>query len=84
MYPRNAWYVAAWAHEVGREPLARKILGEDVVLFRRQDGATVALEDQCCHRQLPLSLGKVEGDCLRCGYHGSRFAASGACVEIPG
>jgi phenylpropionate dioxygenase-like ring-hydroxylating dioxygenase large terminal subunit len=84
MFPRNAWYVAAWAHEVGREPLARKILGEDVVLFRQADGTPVALEDQCCHRQLPLSLGKVDGDGLRCGYHGYRFDASGACVEIPG
>lgn len=84
MFPRNAWYVAAWASEVGREPLARKILGEDVVLFRRLDGTPVALEDQCCHRQLPLSLGKVEGDCLRCGYHGYRFDGTGACVEIPG
>ncbi len=84
MFPRNAWYVAALAHEVGREPLARRILGEDVVLFRRLDGVPVALEDQCCHRQLPLSLGKVEGDGMRCGYHGFRFDASGACVEIPG
>jgi len=65
MFPRNAWYVAAWASEVGREPLARRILGEDVVLFRRLDGAPAALEDQCCHRSLPLSLGKVEGDGLR-------------------
>ena len=84
MFPRNAWYVAAWAREVAREPLARRILGEDVVLFRRTDGAPAALEDQCCHRQLPLSLGKIEGDGLRCGYHGYRFDASGECVEIPG
>ena len=33
MFPRNAWYVAAWAHDVGREPLARKILG-DLTCFR--------------------------------------------------
>ena len=55
-----------------------------MVLFRRTDGAPAALEDQCCHRQLPLSLGKIEGDGLRCGYHGYRFDASGECVEIPG
>jgi phenylpropionate dioxygenase-like ring-hydroxylating dioxygenase large terminal subunit len=84
MFPRNAWYVAAWAHELSREPLARKILGEDVVLFRQLDGTPAALEDQCCHRQLPLSLGKVEGNGLRCGYHGFYFGASGACLDIPG
>ena len=59
-------------------------LGEPVVLYRREDGTPVALEDRCCHRHLPLSKGRVEGDDLRCGYHGLRFDASGRCVEIPG
>lgn len=84
MFLRNAWYVAAWAREISRQPFARVLLGEPVVLFRRQDGAPVALEDRCCHRQLPLSMGQVEGDALRCGYHGLKFDATGACVEIPG
>jgi phenylpropionate dioxygenase-like ring-hydroxylating dioxygenase large terminal subunit len=81
---RNRWYVAAWDREVGRELLARTILGEAVVLYRRADGTAVALEDRCCHRNLPLSMGALEGDELRCGYHGLKFDASGACVEIPG
>ena len=84
MFVRNAWYVAAWAHEVAQAPLARTILGEDIVLYRKPDGAVVALENRCCHRHLPLSLGRVEGADLRCGYHGYRFDSSGACVEIPG
>ena len=33
---------------------------------------------------MPLSLGRLEGDTLRCGYHGLRFDARGRCVEIPG
>jgi phenylpropionate dioxygenase-like ring-hydroxylating dioxygenase large terminal subunit len=84
MYLKNAWYVAAWDREVGRAPLARTFLDEPVVLYRKADGAPVALEDRCCHRHLPLSMGRLEGDDLRCGYHGLRFDASGACVEIPG
>jgi len=84
MYLRNSWYVAAWGREVTRTPLARMLLGQPVVLYRRQDGTPVALEDRCCHRHLPLSMGRIEGDDLRCGYHGLRFDASGACVEIPG
>jgi phenylpropionate dioxygenase-like ring-hydroxylating dioxygenase large terminal subunit len=84
VFLRNSWYVAAWDHEVSRVPLARMLLGEPVVLYRKKDGTPIALEDRCCHRQLPLSKGRVEGDDLRCGYHGLRFEASGRCVEIPG
>jgi vanillate O-demethylase monooxygenase subunit len=81
---RNCWYVAAEAGEVTRAPLARLLLGEPVVLYRREDGSAVALEDRCCHRRAPLSKGKVIGDRLQCGYHGFTFDAAGACVAIPG
>ncbi len=64
--------------------MARTILGEPVVLYRRADGTPVALEDRCCHRALPLSMGRIEGDNIVCGYHGLRFAPTGACVEVPG
>jgi vanillate O-demethylase monooxygenase subunit len=84
MFLENAWYVAAWDTEVGREPLARTLLGEPVVLYRTGDGRAVALEDRCCHRHMPLSLGKVVEDELQCLYHGLRFDASGACVTVPG
>lgn len=84
MFLRNAWYVAAWDEEVGREPFARTLLNEPVVLYRREDGTPVALEDRCCHRSLPLSFGKVVGDRLQCGYHGLEFDQSGACVQVPG
>ena len=59
MFLRNYWYVAAWDHEIGREPLGRTLLGEPVVMFRKQDGTPVAFEDRCCHRRAPLSLGRV-------------------------
>ncbi|MGH8690024.1 MAG: Rieske 2Fe-2S domain-containing protein [Burkholderiales bacterium] len=84
MFLRNSWYVAAWDRELSRTPLGRVFLNEPVVLYRKENGEPVALEDRCCHRQMPLSMGKVEGDGLRCGYHGLRFDAAGKCVEIPG
>ena len=84
MFLRNSWYVAARDREVARTPLARVLLGEPVVLYRKEDGTPVALEDRCCHRHLPLSRGRLEGDRLRCGYHGLLFEADGRCVEIPG
>ncbi|HLI23240.1 MAG TPA: Rieske 2Fe-2S domain-containing protein, partial [Stellaceae bacterium] len=84
MFLRNFWYVAAYAREVGAAPLARTILGEPVLLYRAESGAAVALEDRCCHRNLPLSMGAREGDAIRCGYHGLKFDAQGRCIEIPG
>lgn len=81
---RQSWYVAARSGEVTRQPLGRVLLDEPVVLFRKESGQTVALEDRCCHRHLPLSMGRVEGDGLRCGYHGLKFDSTGKCVEIPG
>jgi phenylpropionate dioxygenase-like ring-hydroxylating dioxygenase large terminal subunit len=84
MFLRNSWYVAAWDREVTRTLLARTFLGEPMVLYREEDGTPVALEDRCCHRQLPLSMGRLEGDALRCGYHGLLFNSQGNCIQIPG
>jgi nitrite reductase/ring-hydroxylating ferredoxin subunit len=84
-FVKNAWYAAAWNHEVTAEtPLARTILNEPLVLYRDTAGAVVALEDRCCHRHLPLSEGRIVGDCLECGYHGLVFDGTGACVKVPG
>src|SRR5450631_1309019 len=84
MFLRNLWYVAAYDHEIESEPLGRMILGEPVVLFRKEDGTPVAFEDRCAHRHLPLSMGKLVGDILQCHYHGLRYDATGACVRVPG
>ena len=84
MYLRNCWYIAGLPEEVRDRPLGRVFLGDPVVLFRDSDGNPAALEDRCCHRHLPLSLGKIVNDTLQCGYHGLRFDLSGTCVEVPG
>jgi phenylpropionate dioxygenase-like ring-hydroxylating dioxygenase large terminal subunit len=83
MYLRNAWYVAGWSNEINAQPIARTFLDEPVVLYRASDGAPVALEDRCCHRGMPLSLGEVVGANIRCEYHGLVFDGTGRCVEIP-
>jgi phenylpropionate dioxygenase-like ring-hydroxylating dioxygenase large terminal subunit len=67
-----------------QQPLARTLLDEPVVFFRGASGAVSALEDRCCHRNLPLSHGRVEGDTLTCGYHGMVYDAGGVCVKVPG
>src|SRR3546814_8775103 len=59
------------------------MLDMDVVLYRRADGEPVAVSGICPHRFAPLSLGRVDGDNLVCGYHGLRFDQTGNCIFNP-
>jgi vanillate O-demethylase monooxygenase subunit len=77
----NAWYVGAWADEVGRTPLARTLLGQPIVFYRREDGDAVAMQDRCPHRFVKLSGGEVRGDEIMCPYHGLTFDAGGRCTH---
>src|SRR6516164_5283909 len=81
---RNQWYTAATSTELGAKPLARTICNEPLVIFRGEDGTAAVLTDRCPHRKAPLSSGEVIGSDIQCGYHGIRFAASGACTHVPG
>jgi phenylpropionate dioxygenase-like ring-hydroxylating dioxygenase large terminal subunit len=81
---KNAWYVAGWSDAL--EPgklLPRKILGEDVVLFRDSRGRVAAMQDRCPHRFIPLHMGRIVEDTVECCYHGLRFDCSGQCVLNP-
>ena len=81
----NCWYVAAWDHElIDGRLLARTILEKPLVLYKGDSGKAVALDNRCCHRGAKLSNGRLEGDDLRCMYHGLKFAPSGKCIQIPG
>ena len=84
MYLRNAWYVAALDREIGAGLTPVRVLGENIVLFRRSSGQLAALEDACPHRKLPLSMGRRKGDEIECGYHGLTFDGTGACTRVPG
>jgi len=80
---RNAWYVASLSRQVNRQPRALRLLDEAIVVYRREDGQAVALEDACPHRKLPLSMGRVVGDAIECGYHGLTFNDCGQCIAAP-
>ncbi|MGE0628843.1 MAG: Rieske 2Fe-2S domain-containing protein [Hyphomicrobiaceae bacterium] len=84
MFIRNGWYAAGWSKDITEKPIARTLLNDKVVLYRCADGTPAALEDKCCHRAAPLSIGEVSGNDLMCGYHGLKFAPDGRCTEIPG
>src|SRR6059036_3610201 len=82
--PTSAWFVAARSDELPLNgPLARVVNGVPVVLYRDSTGRVAALEDRCPHKNVALSLGRVQGDMLQCRYHGWCFDRSGSLLDVP-
>jgi phenylpropionate dioxygenase-like ring-hydroxylating dioxygenase large terminal subunit len=82
-FPLNAWYAAAYDVEVKSALLARTVCNQKLVMFRKSDGTAAVLEDACWHRLLPLSMGRLDGDQVVCGYHGLVYNAQGRCTHMP-
>lgn len=81
---RNTWYCAGWSSELADERLvARTLLNEPVLMYRRQDGTPVAIGNRCPHRFAPLHLGHRQGDQIACRYHGLAFGPDGVCTHNP-
>jgi phenylpropionate dioxygenase-like ring-hydroxylating dioxygenase large terminal subunit len=81
---QHFWYVASFAKDLRHAPIACRIADHPVVLFRDSLGGAHALLDRCCHRDMPLSAGKITPQGIQCGYHGWEFSPQGQCVRIPG
>ena len=79
----DRWYAAAWPHEIADKPFNRKILDEDITFYRKSDGCPVAVSSRCPHRFAPMYYGAINGDNIRCRYHGLEFGPNGACVLNP-
>ena len=75
------WHPVARVEDLaGGGPVAARLLGEDLVLWRSSSGL-FAWRDLCVHRGTRLSLGRVvDGSRLECPYHGWTYAADGRCV----
>ena len=85
MWLNDCWYVIAWEHEILAEELfTRTALNIPLLLVRTLANEIIAFEDRCPHRHAPLSLGRYEGDGIRCGYHGLKIDLRGQCMEVPG
>ena len=61
-----------------------RIMSEDFTLYRGEGGTPHVVDFRCAHRGTQLSTGWVEGDCIRCRYHGWKYDGYGQCVEQPG
>jgi len=91
-YPRG-WFMIAAADELGAAPLAVRFFGEDMVLYRGRSVRIVLAEAYCPHMGTHLARNStsylvrddehIEGDSIRCPYHGWRFGPDGRCDDIP-
>ncbi|MYS18955.1 MULTISPECIES: aromatic ring-hydroxylating oxygenase subunit alpha [unclassified Streptomyces] len=80
----NFWYPVAVSGSVRRNStFAATFAGERIALYRGGSGTVYALEDRCAHRQVPLSMGVVEGEALRCCYHAWSYRGNGRISQIP-
>jgi vanillate O-demethylase monooxygenase subunit len=79
---RQFWQPVMYAAELTDRPQAAQVLGERLVVARL-GGEVSIFPDLCVHRGTALSLGRIEGDQLRCAYHGWTYGGDGACTSIP-
>jgi phenylpropionate dioxygenase-like ring-hydroxylating dioxygenase large terminal subunit len=78
------WYPVALSRSVRtKQAFATTFAGERIALYRGESGTVHALEDRCAHRQVPLSMGVVEGEALRCCYHAWAYRGDGRISQIP-
>ena len=84
MMIRNQWYAILESSEVPRKrPVGVTRMGEKLVAWRDSGGRVSVMADQCPHRGVALSVGKVRGDRIWCPFHGFEYDASGRCTVIP-
>ena len=80
---RRYWHPVGCSEWVTKKPQRVKALGEEMVLYRGESGRSVLMQLRCAHRSVALDYGRVEGDCVRCPYHGWLYDAAGQCLEQP-
>jgi 5,5'-dehydrodivanillate O-demethylase oxygenase subunit len=81
---RRYWHPVATVPELDEEPvLAVKLLGENLALYRTDNGDMGLVAQRCPHRGASLAYGIPEDDGLRCPYHGWLFSTTGQCLEQP-
>ncbi|MCW2363791.1 MULTISPECIES: aromatic ring-hydroxylating dioxygenase subunit alpha [Sphingobium] len=83
---RRYWQPIALLEELeGPRPAkAVKVLGQDMVLFRDEQGRLGLLDRDCPHRGADLAFGRLEDGGLRCLFHGWLFDVDGNCIQTPG
>jgi phenylpropionate dioxygenase-like ring-hydroxylating dioxygenase large terminal subunit len=83
-YFRRYWHPVYITSELGDLPVAIKILGEELVLFRDKSKQLGLVHKHCPHRQASLEFGICQKTGISCCYHGWHFDVDGKILEVPG
>jgi 5,5'-dehydrodivanillate O-demethylase len=83
-YMRRFWHPVAAVGELTAAPVqAVTLLGEQLALFRADDGSYGLVAERCPHRGASLACAMTDGGGIRCAYHGWKFDKTGQCVDTP-
>lgn len=80
---RHYWHPVCLARDLRDLPYPARMLGEDLVAFRAQDGSIGLVGARCAHRCASLEYGQIRPDGLQCSYHGWTYDTRGRCVRMP-
>ncbi len=82
-YLRRYWHPFMLASELGELPIAVRLLGEDLVVFRDRGGRIGLLHKQCLHRGASLEFGIIQERGIACCYHGWHYDVDGTVLSTP-
>ena len=80
---RRYWHPVGCTELVTSKPTRTKVLGEELMLYRGENGKAVLMQLRCAHRSLALDYGRIEGNSIRCPYHGWLYDQTGQCMAQP-
>ena len=85
MFRQHYWLpaVPSLKLEAGGAPMRIRLLGDNYVMFRADDGRVGCFDELCPHRKASLVLAQNADNALRCLYHGWKFSVEGRVIEAP-
>src|SRR5260370_5456548 len=81
-YPAS-WYLFCASGQLKDKPFSQRILGRQLVAYRKASGQVAVMDANCAHLGADLGCGSVVGDTLQCPFHNWRYGADGVCTSIP-
>ena len=82
VYPAS-WYLFCEGSQLKDKPFSQRILGRQLVAYRKANGQVAVMDANCAHLGADLGCGSVVGDTLQCPFHNWRYGADGVCTSIP-
>lgn len=81
-YPAS-WYLFCESRQLKDKPFSQRILGRQLVAYRKASGQVAVMDARCAHLGADLGCGTVVGETLQCPFHNWRYGADGVCTSIP-